>query len=241
MVEFSKEDIQTALTKAVQDVMKNDSNLLEINGSERCIVHWLAIYFDEHIKKIDSDKYNNSIPFNNTSGYVVDVEYNRMGTDKDSKRMTLEYCTKRTNCMFLQNSFSSFERCPKMKECEMLDELTEHHGKSNMFNRQNCEKKLHLIIPDMILHQRRTSNNILCVEVKTTSTLETDYKNLCDIVRIKDMVTGSNTVKYQFGAAIHIYQKDKAKMWFFSNDEVTPNDKANSKKPLLITPTSSKG
>ena len=59
MVEFSKEDIQTALTKAVQDVMKNDSNLLEINGSERCIVHWLAIYFDEHIKKIDSDKYNN--------------------------------------------------------------------------------------------------------------------------------------------------------------------------------------
>ena len=238
MVEFSKEDIQTALTKAIRDVMKNDSNLLEINGSERGIVHWLALYFDKHIKKIANDKYNNSIPFNNTSGYVVDVEYNRMGTDKDSKRMTLEYCEKRTNCMFLQSSFNC---CPKMKECEMLNEMTKRHGKFNIFNRRNRDKKLHLIVPDMILHQRGTSNNILCVEVKTTSTPQTDYKNLCDISRIKDMVTGNNTVKYQFGAAIHIYQKDKAKMWFFSNDEVTPGDKANFKNPLLITLTSSKG
>ena len=40
MVEFSKENIQTALNAAVQDVMSKDANLLKIKSSERGIVHY---------------------------------------------------------------------------------------------------------------------------------------------------------------------------------------------------------
>ena len=101
MVEFSKEDIQTTLNTAVQDVMSKDANLLKIKSSERGIVHWLAIYFEEHIKN-DS----NTTKFNHDNGYVVDVEYSRTYDDiKRFEHMKESLCK---------------EDCPHAKHCKIF-------------------------------------------------------------------------------------------------------------------------
>ena len=81
----------------------------------------------------------------------------------------------------------------------------------------------------MVFHQRRQNkegNNILCVEVKTTSTSENDYKTLCDKKRINELVRGSGMIspQYQFGAAIHIYEENTADVWFYERGKEEPTE-----------------
>lgn len=78
--------IRIALDLAIQDVLINEKKLLQDKCSERAIVHWLANYFLEHIRReipiADKDMF-----FNHQNGYTVDVEYNRIGAKPNIKRV----------------------------------------------------------------------------------------------------------------------------------------------------------
>ena len=192
MVEFSKEDIQTTLNTAVQDFMSKDANLLKIKSSERGIVHWLAIYFEEHIKN-DS----NTTKFNHDNGYVVDVEYSR--TYDDIKRFE-----------HMKDSLCK-EDCPHAKHCKKyLGEAT-----------------YYAVTLDMIFHKRVTNtlnDNVLCVEVKTTSANRNSANALskmlsCDKKRIKYLIADKdkNEPTYQFGATVYIKSENDAQINFFEH------------------------
>ena len=192
MVEFSKEDIQITLNTAVQDVMSKDANLLKIKSSERGIVHWLAIYFEEHIKN-DS----NTTKFNHDNGYVVDVEYSRTYDDiKRFEHMKESLCK---------------EVCPHAKHCKKyLGEAT-----------------YYAVTLDMIFHKRVTNtlnDNVLCVEVKTTSANRNSANALskmlsCDKKRIKYLIADKdkNEPTYQFGATVYIKSENDAQINFFEH------------------------
>ena len=165
MVEFSKEDIQTALNAAVQDVMSKDANLLKINSSERGIVHWLAIYFEEHIKN-----HSNATKFNHDNGYVVDVEYSR--TYDDIKRFE-----------HMKESLCS-EDCPY----PATDDCAKYKNKRTYYT-VTLDMIFHKRLTNTI------DANILCVEVKTSSANRSSANALekmlsCDKVQFTRDYTG---------------------------------------------------
>lgn len=79
--DFSEQDIKEAMRTAVKKLHDNDKQLILDRCSERAQVHYLAIYFDEAIRKCFKEKYQNSKSF----PYKVDVEYNRIGDEGLSK------------------------------------------------------------------------------------------------------------------------------------------------------------
>lgn len=48
---FTRQEIQNALRNAIKRLFEQDEDLISWKGSERAQVHWLAIYFDEEIRK----------------------------------------------------------------------------------------------------------------------------------------------------------------------------------------------
>ena len=218
MKEFTKDVIQNALDNAIKDVMRNEYQLLKDKCSERAIVHWLANYFLRRIEMSDFAKAHpdfllkrdykreNFVAVDSDSrlGYTVDVEYNRVGEQGESKQLDI-FCR---NCEYN-------EKCPQ----KCMEE----------WNEMNNERQTRSAMLDMVFHQRRQNkegNNILCVEVKTTSTNRDNYKKLCDQKRIDELVRGSGMIspQYQFGAAIHIYEENKADVWFYERGREEPNE-----------------
>lgn len=201
-----KNAILQALESAIQDVMRYEGKLLEIKCSERAIVHWLANYFMKHIAETDFIKSHDRFLLkrdDNEStrstddfqlGYTVDVEYNRVGAAGESKQFYRD-------CL----------ECEHTKQCTQKDE----------------EKQYRYAMLDMIFHQRRRNNeasNVFCLEVKTTSTNLDDYHTYCDYNRIQTLVYGNDVItpQYQFGAAVHIYDVNKATIYFFTRDKTEP-------------------
>lgn len=200
--------ILQALELAIQDVMRYEGKLLEIKCSERAIVHWLANYFTKHIAETDfiksHDRFllkrdDNESTLNTDDfqlGYTIDVEYNRVGSAGESKQLYRD-------CL----------ECEHTKQCTQKDE----------------EKQYKYAMLDMIFHQRRRNNeasNVFCLEVKTTSTNLDDYHTYCDYNRIQALVYGNDmiTPQYQFGAAVHIYDVNKATIYFFTRDKLEPTE-----------------
>lgn len=220
MSEFKRNEIQEALDNAIKDVMRNEYQLLKDKCSERAIVHWLANYFLRRIEMSDFAKAHpdfllkrdyereNLVVADSDSrlGYTVDVEYNRMGEQGESKQLN-KFC----------------------KECEYYYKESCPQKSIEEWNKTNNEKQTRSAMLDMVFHQRRQNkegNNILCVEVKTTSTSRDDYKTLCDKKRINELVRGSRMIspQYQFGAAIHIYKENKADVWFYERGKEEPKE-----------------
>lgn len=206
---MQRNEIQKALDAAIKDVMRYDAKLLEIKCSERAIVHWLANYFMKHIQKTTFIRENPNFLLSRTTrgpkkardtslGYTVDVEYNRVGADTAGEgKMIHVRCS----------------QCLHQENCEQRKEEAGHH----------------YAMLDMVFHQRRVNcegSNIFCLEVKTTSTKQKDYRTFCDWERVNELVRGSMMVspQYQFGAAVHIYEVDKAKVWFFTRGEDAPKE-----------------
>lgn len=208
-----KNAILQALESAIQDVMRYEGKLLEIKCSERAIVHWLANYFMKHIAETDFIKSHDRFLLkrdDNEStrstddfqlGYTVDVEYNRVGAAGESKKICHD-CSK----------------CIHTKKCAQKDE--EEQLAKDMRQPRNA-------MLDMIFHQRRRNNeasNVFCLEVKTTSTPQDDYRTYCDYNRIHDLVVKDSKInpQYQFGAAVHIYDVNEATIYFFTRDKTEP-------------------
>lgn len=142
------------------------------------------------------------MPADSKLGYTVDVEYNRVGDSGESKQLDV-FCY----------------RCTYENKNKCLRKIEE----------ENNTKRTRPAMLDMVFHQRRKNkegNNVLCVEVKTTSTSRDDYKTLCDRKRVNELVRGSGMIspQYQFGAAIHIYEENKADVWFYERDKEEPTE-----------------
>lgn len=193
MVTFAKDDIQGALDKAVQDVLIHDSNLLNIQSSERGVVHWLAIYFDKRIREY----YTQEDIFSNENGYVVDVEYNRFY--KDTKHF---YSMKSDICN---------------PDCNFQESCRKFSNKNDTY----------AVTLDMIFHKRQANDNILCVEVKTTSASRNNSNNAslekclsCDKQRVKYLTSShenSSEPTYQYGATIYIDSIQSAQIDFWEH------------------------
>lgn len=84
---FSEDDIIEAIRVAVRSLHNNDKKLIVDECSERAQVHYLAIYFDQAIRRIFKKKHPSEQKF----PYKVDVEYNRIGDGKLSK-VLYHYC-----------------------------------------------------------------------------------------------------------------------------------------------------
>lgn len=194
MVEFSKENIQTALNAAVQDVMSKDANLLKIKSSERGIVHWRAIYFEEHIKNN-----SNTTKFNHDNGYVVDVEYSRTYDDiKRFEHMKESLC--REDC-----PYPATDDCSKYKNKQTYYTVT-----------------LDMIFHKRLTNT--LDANILCVEVKTSSANRSSAAVLtkmlsCDKKRVKYLISDKDKSEptYQFGATVYIESESDARINFFEH------------------------
>lgn len=189
MVEFSEEEIQSALNYAVIGVFLNDKALLDDKCSERAISHWFANYFWCYIHgtATDKEKYQQ---------YIVDTEYNRVEFNGRSKSL----------------SSCKGERCGYSSKCTK-------YVLENIINGNSDSNRTHRIMIDMIYHQRGhndISSNIFCAELKTTSTSESDYKLICDQERISALVFGKEQIKYQFGATVFFSSSTTAKIRFCS-------------------------
>lgn len=214
MAEFKRNEIQEALDNAIKDVMRNEYQLLKDKCSERAIVHWLANYFLRRIEKSDFAKAHPDfllkrdyerenlvvVDSDRRLGYTVDVEYNRI------------------------------EDLGAIKELESFCNTCDYNGKCFQKRiEESNEHKIRTVMLDMVFHQRGKNeevDNVLCVEVKTTSTSEKNYKKLCDQKRINALVRESRKInpQYQFGAAIHIYKENKADVWFYERGIEEPNE-----------------
>lgn len=98
---FPEEDIIKAMRVAVRNLHTNDKKLIVDKCSERAQVHYLAIYFDNEIRKIFQERHHNVYNF----PYKVDVEYNRIGNDGISKVL-----------WYICNDCPHHRDCDKMKD-----------------------------------------------------------------------------------------------------------------------------
>lgn len=93
---FSEEDIIEAIQVAVRSLHENDKKLIVDKCSERAQVHYLAIYFDQAIRRIFQEKCQSvqGFPYKSVREfpYKVDVEYNRIGDTKLPK-VLYDYCS----------------------------------------------------------------------------------------------------------------------------------------------------
>lgn len=96
---FTEKEIRSAIEEAIEELYKNDRDLIEMKCSERAQVHYLAIYFDKAIQSILSGR---GIPQKELFPYKVDVEYNRVGNGCLPKKLyymcgpcSYTECTKR--------------------------------------------------------------------------------------------------------------------------------------------------
>ena len=216
---FEADKIQEFLNDAIYCVFKHEKQLLEDECSERAITHWLANYFWCAVKKNDVD--------GQYKDYVVDIEYNRIGQGKNPKE-TFKCDGK--NCQYRYK-----DKCIK----RLLEEHETMSNEESNHNPQNQERK---IMIDMIFHRRGRNDlesNVFCLELKTTSTSEDDYKTMCDKERIKTLVYNpDNKVRQQCGAAVHIYSVEEAKVEFFCsqnhNCEKYIYNSMGKKQPLKV-------
>jgi hypothetical protein len=61
---FTRNDIESRVHRAIEELRKHDGHLLDVDASERSITHHLAVYLQQEFE-----------------GWKVDVEYNRDGHD----------------------------------------------------------------------------------------------------------------------------------------------------------------
>lgn len=205
-------EVFDALKKATRDVLNCESELLERNCSERAIVHWLAIYFLNRIReekgfqslrKFFSMERKENGRLCKTDGYTVDVEYNRIGSEEESKH--------------LYNMSERCAGCASSSDC-----LKKPKGKTN-----------DSIMLDMIFHRRSKNkkgeknplcDNILCVEVKMKNATEQQIK--CDEERVQLLVDskekekdmGLKEPKYLLGATIHFVSDLEAQITLYDSN-----------------------
>ena len=199
-----KNDIINILRISVAKVMHEDAKLFATGCSERAIVHWLATYFLEIAQSKLNVPYHNAF-FDHQNGYVVDVEYNRIGSDGEFKH--------------LHDMASRCKHCTVSEKCI----------------KQPKEKTNDAIMIDMVFHSRSSNkrhevnpykDNLLCVEVKTSSSTQIEQE--CDEERIKILVDRQNIVqedikslkepKYLLGATVYFETESKARIKIFDGN-----------------------
>ena len=192
-------ELQRILTTSIEKVMENEHRLLLDRCSERAIVHWLANYFQQEAQK--------SNILHEYSDYTVDVEYNRVDQNGDPKEML--------KCDGDACKYRHKDKCAKRYI----------EAETNALASTTPDPQYNYGLIDMIYHKRGTNSleaNLFCLEVKTTSTSTTDYRNMCDKKRVHSLVTNGGTTQYQFGAAIHICAPNKAEGIFYTHDQQIP-------------------
>lgn len=190
---FSKDDIQGALNRAIQLTMFHEKSLLMNKCSERAIVHWLANYFYLFVNKKQQYSCN---------GYVVDVEYNRIGENGEYKTLL--------SCNDL--------KCTHQSNC--TKRLLE-----NIINKDEKSSENKRILIDMIYHLRGKNTldgNVFCMEVKTTTVGENDYHHVCDKNRIETLVKRGGRISYQYGATVYFRRSTEAFVRFFDHTVTEP-------------------
>lgn len=206
-----KKDLIETLRSSVQKAMKEDAKLLERGCSERAIVHWLATYFLEAAQKVLTVPSPTAF-FDHQDGYTVDVEYNRIGSEGESKHL--------------------YEQSDRCNGCDVTEQCIRKPS-----GRQNDS-----IMIDMVFHSRSSNksnqlnpyrDNLLCVEVKTATSTKAERE--CDEERIKILVDRENITKestkalkepkYILGATVYFESPDKAVIKLFDGSE----------KPIEIT------
>jgi len=135
----SIEDVKRGIIAAICMLYRNNSELLDVNASERSITHKLA----EHL--------GNEFP-----SWHVDCEYNRHGSD--IKRLSFDF-----------------------EKLEPFD----------------LEAKT--VFPDIIVHRRRTDQNLVVMEVKKA----TGFEATKDIEKLKAF-TGSPEYGYRHGVFLKL-------------------------------------
>jgi hypothetical protein len=110
---------------AIRLFMENDKELLDLKAHEQAVSHRIAYYLESLFK-----------------GYHVDCEYNRHGSENDSKKSIKNILNARENC--------KCSSCIKSKDSES----------------SNTREKI-LVRPDIVVHERgNDDNNIVAIEVK---------------------------------------------------------------------------
>lgn len=144
----------------------------------------------------------------------------------------------------LKASFHAGERTIVFRLALYLNEIIESEFSKDKFvidieyNRKFYEpKKLkgHLIIPDLIIHQRISHENLLVVECK--GWWDDNKEHIKDIEKLKHMTSNDYDFKYQLGLFI-MFDKSKVETlnslkWFSGGKEynINPFDKSRN-KPL---------
>lgn len=135
----SKEDVKRRILAAICMLYQHDSELLDVNASERSITHKLA------------DHLSGEFP-----SWHVDCEYNRRGSDV--KRLGFDF--------------------------DKLDP---------------CDLEAKTVFPDIIVHRRRTDQNLVVMEVKKA----TGFEATKDIEKLKAF-TGSPEYGYRHGVFLKL-------------------------------------
>ncbi|KYJ86641.1 hypothetical protein [Sulfurovum riftiae] len=143
---MGKSEIKKIIDYVLVKLLKNDSDILEIDINERTISHRFAVYLEKYF-----------------DDWSVDCEYNR---DHDNKKT-------------LNIDPSSIE--------------------TNDTNAQT-------VFPDIIVHKRRTDENLLVIEMKKSTNTNSDNRDK----DIKKLRAFKRELNYQFAVFINIGVDDNS-------------------------------
>lgn len=204
---FTSQEIKDALQNAMERLFEQDDDLIVWQGSERAQVHWIAIYFDEEIRKTNTYL---TLEKDQQERLRVDVEYNRYSVGVKSVKRIEDVCA---YCEKKQNGIPCRQFDDRHKDIE--------------------EGKYGSITVDMVFHIRGEQEaNIFCLEVKPYGTgrpLE------CDQIRVRLLVKNEedeerHKPQYRFGAAVHIEGKSEASCVFYEDGQKDERFKIISKQ-----------
>jgi len=78
----------------------------------------------------------------------------------------------------------------------------------------NAKKKTDTILPDIIVHERTETKNLLVIELK-----KDNEKDVCDIKKLKLFTKQSGRYKYNLGLYININNGEFDCTWFKNGEE----------------------
>jgi hypothetical protein len=152
---YSKEDIEYSLKKALDELLIKDNDIIEIDINERTISHRLAIYLECHFPE-----------------WNVDVEYNRNHED-----------------------IKIIEDGKKLKKILNIDP-NDTNGTT--------------VYPDIIVHKRKTNENLLVIEMKKSTSGD---DGSFDKIKLEGF---KKELKYDFAVFLKIYIKGGEKPYDYA-------------------------
>lgn len=174
MINYSHKAIKTGIIRSLNRLLKYDHYLLENDVNERSVTHKLAEYL--------------SLEFYN---WNVDCEFNKMF--KDPKIITY------FESLISENIFPEEPQRSRDRVTESGEIFYDVLQKKIVTQESVIIKR---IFPDIIVHLRGSSSNLLVIELKKSTNKSSSERNW-DMIKLKNM-TQNPPFNYRFGAFIDL-------------------------------------